>query len=171
MEYEREHIYFQLYNQRVGDFPVFQDARYIQYGNGLVTFCGVFFVMSYLWLSKVQRHFWEPLCRNGRKDKIGETQQNNQFSLLLAQFWMKGPRGWNKREVGKRKGKNWGPRDYVRQHPDQKKRKHSNSEADSDFYLEDERKKSIKYNFLMEGLLSELDYFEPNVTQLLVMGN
>ena len=28
-----------------------------------------------------------------------------------------------------------------------KKRKHSNSEADSDFYVEDEPKKSIKYNF------------------------
>ena len=30
---ERENIYFQLYNQRGGDFPVFQGARYIQYGN------------------------------------------------------------------------------------------------------------------------------------------
>ena len=36
--------------------------------------------------------------------------------------------------------------------------------------LEAEPKKSIKYNFSMEGLLSELDYFEPNVTQLSVIG-
>ena len=34
MDHERENIYFQLYNQRGGDFPVFQGARYIQYGNG-----------------------------------------------------------------------------------------------------------------------------------------
>ena len=31
---ERENIYFQLYNQRGGDFPVFQGARHSQYGNG-----------------------------------------------------------------------------------------------------------------------------------------
>ena len=34
MDHERENIYFQIYNQRGGDFPVFQGARYIQYGNG-----------------------------------------------------------------------------------------------------------------------------------------
>ena len=34
MEHERENIYFQLYNQRAGDFPVFQGERYIQYCNG-----------------------------------------------------------------------------------------------------------------------------------------
>ena len=34
MAYEREHIYLHLYKQRGGDFPVFQGARYIQYGNG-----------------------------------------------------------------------------------------------------------------------------------------
>ena len=34
MAHERENIYFQLYNQRGGDFQVFQGARYIQYGNG-----------------------------------------------------------------------------------------------------------------------------------------
>ena len=33
MDHERENIYFQLYNQRGGDFPVFQGARYIQYSN------------------------------------------------------------------------------------------------------------------------------------------
>ena len=53
---------------------------------GLRTFCEVFFVMAYLWLSKGQRHFWGALCRKGRKDKTGEMQQNSQFSLLLAQF-------------------------------------------------------------------------------------
>ena len=34
MEHERQNIYFQLYNQRGGDFPVFQSARFIHYGNG-----------------------------------------------------------------------------------------------------------------------------------------
>ena len=34
MDHEKENIYFQLYNQRGGDFPVFHGARYIQYGNG-----------------------------------------------------------------------------------------------------------------------------------------
>ena len=34
MDKERENIYFQLYNQIGGDLPVFQGARYIQYGNG-----------------------------------------------------------------------------------------------------------------------------------------
>ena len=34
MEHERVNIYFQLYNQRCGDFAVFQGARYIQYGTG-----------------------------------------------------------------------------------------------------------------------------------------
>ena len=33
MDHERENIYLQLYNQRGGDFPVFQGAHYIQYGN------------------------------------------------------------------------------------------------------------------------------------------
>ena len=31
MDHERKNIYFQLYNERGGDFPVFQGARYIQY--------------------------------------------------------------------------------------------------------------------------------------------
>ena len=47
--------------------------------------------------------------------------------------------------------------------------KHSNSEAESDFHADEEPKKSIKYNFSMEGLLSEFHYFEPNVMQLSVM--
>ena len=34
MEDERVNINFQLYNQRGGDFAVFQGARYIQYGTG-----------------------------------------------------------------------------------------------------------------------------------------
>ena len=34
MDNERENIYCQLYNQRGWDFPVFQGASYIQYGNG-----------------------------------------------------------------------------------------------------------------------------------------
>ena len=34
MDHETENIYFQLYNHSGGDFPVFQGARYIQYGNG-----------------------------------------------------------------------------------------------------------------------------------------
>ena len=34
MDNERENIYFQLCKQRGDDFPVFQGARYIQYGNG-----------------------------------------------------------------------------------------------------------------------------------------
>ena len=34
MEHEMEIIYFQLNNQRTGDFRVFQGARYIHYGNG-----------------------------------------------------------------------------------------------------------------------------------------
>ena len=36
MDHESENIYFQLYNQRSGDFLVFQGTRYIQYGNGFV---------------------------------------------------------------------------------------------------------------------------------------
>ena len=34
MDHESQNIYFQLYNQRGGDFPVFQGGSYIQYGNG-----------------------------------------------------------------------------------------------------------------------------------------
>ena len=48
---------------------------------------------------------------------------------------------------------------------------HSNREREPDFEAEEFHKKSIKYNFYMEGLLSELDYFKPNVMQLSVMGN
>ena len=38
MKHERENIYFQRSNQRGGDFPVFQGAGYIQYGNGFEDF-------------------------------------------------------------------------------------------------------------------------------------
>ena len=49
-------------------------------------------------------------------------QQNNQFSPRLAQFAMKGPTGWNKGEVGKRKGKkDWGAIQYRRDYPDQRR--------------------------------------------------
>ena len=34
MFHERENIFFQLYHQRGGDFPVFHGPGYIQYGNG-----------------------------------------------------------------------------------------------------------------------------------------
>ena len=34
MGHDRENMYFDLYTQRGGDFPVFQGARHIQYGNG-----------------------------------------------------------------------------------------------------------------------------------------
>ena len=116
MKHHRENIYFQLYNQREGDFPVFQGGRYIQYGNG---FWEVFFIMCSLWLLNGQRHFWGALCRKGKKGKLGEIQQNNQFSLLLARFSMKQRTGWSKREVGKGKGKkNWGVRQYIMQHHD-----------------------------------------------------
>ena len=52
-----------------------------------------------------------------------------------------------------------------------KKTMHSNTEAAFDFYTEDEYNKSCKYNYLMEGLLNESDYFEPNQMKLSVMGD
>ena len=52
-----------------------------------------------------------------------------------------------------------------------KKRKKLHSETNSDFELEEEPKQSVKYNFKMEGLLSELDYFKPSFMQLSEIGD
>ena len=52
MDQEGENIYFQLAKQGGGDFPFFKAHVTFNMAMGLGTFCGVFFVMSYLWLSK-----------------------------------------------------------------------------------------------------------------------
>ena len=106
----------------------------------------VFFVMSNLLQLKEERHFWGPVCRKVMKVKIWEIQQNNQVGFLEPQFWMKRPREWCKRNVGKRKAK---PEALptIETPSRLKRRKHSKRKTESYFQLVDEHKKSIKYNF------------------------
>ncbi|KAF0147104.1 MAG: hypothetical protein FD188_3550 [Ignavibacteria bacterium] len=83
---QRENIYFLLDTQRGGDFPVFQGARYIQYGNG---FRDIFrgFLRHVLPVGeKAAVSFLGSLMQKRENGKIRQLQQKNQFSLLPAQF-------------------------------------------------------------------------------------
>ena len=77
MEHERENMYFQQLSKEAENFQFFKAYVIFNMAMCLGTFCGVFFVMYYLWVSKGQRHFWGALCRKGRKDKTGEMQQKS----------------------------------------------------------------------------------------------
>ena len=171
MDNGRENIYFQLDNQRGGEFPVFQGARYIQYGNGFgdvlrgflrhllpVAVKGAATFLGILMQKREEGEIWGNAAKQSILPAAG---------TVLSEAANRVKQGGS----GKKKRKKLRRSTVYKAPSRSKKRKHSNSEADSDFYVEEEPKKLIKYNFYLEGLLSELDYFEPNVTQLCVMGD
>lgn len=147
MDHERENIYFQIYNQRGGDFPVFQGARYIQYGNGFGDVLRGFL-----------RHVL-PVAVKGAASFLGSLMQKREEgqnwgnaakqSILPAAGTVLNEAANRVKQggSGKKKRKKLRRSTVYKAPSRSKKRKHSNSEADSDFYVEDEPKKSIKYNF------------------------
>ena len=68
---------------------------------------------------------------------------------------------------GKRKKKNYGAQEYIRPHREQ--RREIILTAKPILILKQNLKNPSNIILLMEGLLSELDYFEPNVTLLRTM--
>ena len=96
-------------------------------------------------------------------------QQNNQFYPAASTVLNEAANSVKQGGSGKKKRKKL-RRSTVYKAPSRtKKRKHSNTETASDFEVEAVPKKLIKYNFKMEDLLREWDYFELNVMQLSVM--
>ena len=144
---ERENIYFKLYNLRVGDFPVFQDACDIEYGNGIGGLLRGFFPHVFPVAVKRAASFL------GRVMQKREQRQNwgnaAKESILPAAGTVLNEAANRVKQAGSGKKKMKKPRrSTVYKAPSRrKKRKHSNSETESNFEVKAEPKKSFKYNF------------------------
>ena len=86
MDHERKNIYFQLYNERGGDFPVFQGAHSIQYGNGFGEVLLGFLRHVLPAAIKGAASFLGSLMHKRQEGKKWEMQQKNQFFLLPPLF-------------------------------------------------------------------------------------
>ena len=91
MKHEKKNIYFQLYNHRGGDFPVFQDARYIQYGNRFGYVLPGYLRHGLPVAVKGAASFFGSLMQKREEGQNGDMRQNNQFAVRQEQFRMKPP--------------------------------------------------------------------------------
>ena len=122
MDQERKNIHVQLYNQRGGDFPVFQGASYIQYGNGFGDVLRGFLRHVLPVAVKGAASFLGSLMQKSEEGQNwGNAAKQSIFTAAgtvlneAANRMKQGGSGKKKRKNRKRS------KVYIRQHPDQRR--------------------------------------------------
>ena len=147
MDNETENIYFQLYNQRGGDFPYFEGARYIQHGNEIGDVLHSVLPHVVVVAVKGAVSFLGSLMQ---KSEQGQNLGNAAKQAILAAAGTVLNEAANRVKQGgsvKKKRKKLRRSTNYKGPSRTKKEKQSNTETDSDFEVEEVPKKSIKYNF------------------------